>query len=83
MSLEAAKQFLQKVEADPALRQKLDEAQGDPQTAIKLGAEMDLSFTVEDLEVAQDEVYGELSDEDLEAAAGGQGGKLPPISFPT
>jgi predicted ribosomally synthesized peptide with nif11-like leader len=81
MSLEIAKQFLKKAQQDDALYQRLSAIEGDKTAAVKLGAEFGFAFTADELQIASDELYGDLSDDDLEAAAGGQGGMRPPITF--
>jgi predicted ribosomally synthesized peptide with nif11-like leader len=82
MSLEKAKSFLNKAEEDAALREKLEALEGDGKAAVKLGAEFGFEFTAEEFAAAMDELYyGELSDDELEDAAGGQAGLRPPLDF--
>lgn len=81
MSVEAALAFLKKIETDDALRAKLAAADGRAAQAVELGKEMGLDFSVQDLQDAQDELDGELSDEDLADAAGGLGSKQMVIRF--
>jgi len=81
MSLEKAKAFLKKAEDDKDLQAKIDATQSDGKAVVKLGAGMDYEFTVEELNTAIDEMYGELSDEELASAAGGTTGKWTPIEF--
>ncbi|MBI5958199.1 MAG: Nif11-like leader peptide family natural product precursor [Chloroflexi bacterium] len=81
MPLEIAKQFLKKAQEDDALHQRLSAVEGDRAAAVKLGAELGFSFTAEELQTASDELYGDVSDDDLAAAAGGQSGLRPPIIF--
>lgn len=81
MSRDSAKQFLEKARQDEALHQKLNAIDSNPAAAVKLGAQAGFVFDEDELLAASDELYGDLSDDDLAAAAGGQGGKLPPIIF--
>ena len=81
MSLEAAKSFLQKADENDELRDKLEALGGDSKAAVKLGAEQGFQFTAEEFVDAMDELYGELSEEELEDAAGGTGGIRPDIGF--
>jgi predicted ribosomally synthesized peptide with nif11-like leader len=82
MSLEKAKSFLNKAEEDENLREKLEGLEGDGVAAVKLGAEFGFEFTVEEFNAAMDEMYyGDLSDDELEDAAGGQTGYRPPLGF--
>jgi predicted ribosomally synthesized peptide with nif11-like leader len=82
MSLEKAKSFLNKAEEDDALREKLEDLEGDSAAAVKLGAEHGFEFTAEEFNAAMDEMYyGDLSDDELEDAAGGQTGYRPPLGF--
>jgi len=82
MSLEIAKEFLKKTPEQDALYQRLSSIAGDSAAAVKLGASLGYVFTVQELDAASDDLYGDLSDEDLAAAAGGLGGMRPPITFP-
>ncbi len=79
MSLNNAKSFLQKAEADAALGGKLGTLQGNAAAIIKLGADAGFSFSEDDLITAQDELYGELSDDELTGAAGGTSGFQQPV----
>jgi predicted ribosomally synthesized peptide with nif11-like leader len=82
MSLEKAKSFLNKAEEDDNLRQKLEDLEGDSAAAVRLGAEHGFEFTAEEFDAAMDELYyGELSDDELEDAAGGETGYRPPLGF--
>jgi predicted ribosomally synthesized peptide with nif11-like leader len=82
MSLEKAKSFLNKAEEDDALREKLEDLEGDSAAAVKLGAEHGFVFTAEEFNAAMDELYyGDLSDDELEDAAGGKSGYRPPLGF--
>ena len=83
MSLETAKEFLKKANADQGLMAKLTAVEGNGPAAVKLGAEQGFVFTIADLNAAMDEVFGDLSDDDLAGAAGGQGGMRPLIPFGT
>ncbi len=82
MTIETAKQFLKKAREDDALYKKLAAVEGDNAAAVKLGAAAGYVFTAKELGAASDELYGDLSDEDLAGAAGGQGGMRPPVIFP-
>lgn len=82
MSLEQAKSFLTTAEENEDLRQRLEALEGDGEAAVALGAEQGFEFTAEEFIAAMDEVYyGDLSDDELEDAAGGQTGLRPPLSF--
>ncbi len=81
MSLENAKAFLKKVEADHDLYARLAKMEGDSAAAVKLASELGFTFSADDLITANDDLYGELSDDELESAAGGLGGKYPPLIF--
>jgi predicted ribosomally synthesized peptide with nif11-like leader len=81
MSLEAAKSFLQKADENDELRDKLEALGGDSDAAVKLGAAQGFQFTADEFVDAMDELYGDLSDDELENAAGGTGGIRPKIEF--
>ena len=81
MSLENAKAFLNKVNDDAEFYDKLAALSGNSQAAVELGASMGFVFTTEELIAATDEVFGDLSDDELASAAGGLGGMRPPIRF--
>lgn len=81
MPLDNAKAFLQQAEADQALRAKIDATGSDGKAVVMIGSEKGFEFTVEELNAAIDELYGELSDEELASAAGGTSGKWTPITF--
>ncbi len=82
MSLVKAMSFLNKAEDDDALREKLEALEGDSAAAVKLGAEHGFEFTAEEFDAAMDELYyGDLSDDELEDSADGQGGSRPPLGF--
>ncbi len=82
MSLVKAMSFLNKAEEDDALRERLEALEGDSAAAVKLGAENGFEFTAEEFDAAMDELYyGNLSDDELEDSAGGQGGLRPPLGF--
>jgi predicted ribosomally synthesized peptide with nif11-like leader len=81
MSAEKAKAFLKKAQDDQALQAKIDATQSNGKAVVKLGASLGYEFTVEELNMAIDELYGELSDEELASAAGGTTGKWTPIEF--
>ncbi len=69
MSEEQLKAFLEKVKSDTNLQEKLKEA-GSPEAAIEIAKEAGFSITAEDIQSAT----VELSDEELEGAAGGLAG---------
>jgi len=81
MSLENAKTFLKKVETDHDLYKKLARMEGDSAAAAKLANELGFTLTADDLIAANEELHGDLSDDELESAAGGLGGKYPPRVF--
>lgn len=82
MSVEAVKAFVEKVKADPDLRDELLVIQSEDKDAVlaevvRVASEAGFGFDAEDYEEAAQEMaqarhaVGELSDEDLDAAAGG------------
>ena len=66
MSEEQLKAFLEKVKADTSLQEKL-KAAADSDAVLAIAKDADFSISADDLKKAQSEV----SDEELEAAAGG------------
>ena len=82
MSLENAKQFLQKAASDTNLNARLTSGELDADAAVALGAEMGLAFNVDDLSIALDELYGDLSEEELEGTTGAGGGIQGTIRIP-
>lgn len=82
MSLEIAKEFLKKAHEQDDLYQQLAAIAGNSAAAVTLGASLGYTFTVPELEAASEELYGDLSDDDLAAAAGGLGDMRPQIPFP-
>ena len=66
MSEEQLKAFLEKVKADTSLKEKLKAAS--PEAVIEIAKEAGFLITAEDMQSATIE----LSDEELEGAAGGQ-----------
>ena len=82
MSIEAVRAFMGKVKADPDLQEKLEAIEGDKDATlaevVHIASEAGFSFTVEDydaavLDMAQARhAAGDLSDEELDAVAGGQ-----------
>ena len=68
MSEEQLKAFLEKLKADTSLQEKL-KAAGSNEAAIEIAKEAGFSITAED--IMQSSTV-ELSDEELEGAAGGQ-----------
>lgn len=81
MSLKDAKAFLKKVGEDAALRAKIEPSVDDGAAAVKSGAEHGFVFTADEFLAAYDEAFGELSDEELNDAAGGLGGIKPKLDF--
>ena len=70
MSEEQLKAFLEKVKADTSLQEKL-KAAASPEAAIEIAKEAGFSITAEDIQSMQSPTV-ELSDVELEGAAGGQ-----------
>ena len=70
MSEEQLKTFLEKVKADTSLQEKL-KAAGSNEAAIEIAKVAGFAITAEDIQSMQSK-SGELSDEELEGAAGGQ-----------
>ena len=71
MSEEQLKAFLEKVKGDTSLQEKL-KAASTPEAAIEIAKEAGFAITAEDIQSMQS-ATAELSDEELEAAAGGCG----------
>ena len=69
MSEEQLKAFLEKVKGDTSLQEKL-KAAGSPDAAIEIAKEAGFAITAEDIQSMQSATV-ELSDEELEGAAGG------------
>ena len=69
MSEEQFNAFLEKVKADTSLQDKL-KAAASPEAAIEIARAAGFSITAEDIQSAQSATV-ELSDEELEGAAGG------------
>ena len=67
MSEEQLNAFLEKVKADTSLQEKLKTA-ASPEAAIEIAKDAGFSITAEDIQSMQSR---ELSDEELEEAAGG------------
>ena len=72
MSEEQLNAFLEKVKGDTSLQEKLNAATT-PGSAVEIAKEAGFSITSEDIQSMQSETV-ELSDEDLEGAAGGAEG---------
>ena len=70
MSEEQLKAFLEKVKGDTSLQEKLNGA-ADADAVVEIAKEAGFSITAEDI---QSMPVKELSDEELEEAAGGNGG---------
>ncbi|MDC3044258.1 Nif11-like leader peptide family natural product precursor [bacterium] len=68
MSEEQLNAFLEKVKSDTELQEKL-KAAASPEAAIEIAKDAGFSITAEDIQSMQSR---ELSDEDLEGAAGGR-----------
>ena len=69
MSEEQLKAFLEKVKSDTSLQEKLNGA-ADADTVVEIAKEAGFSITAEDIQSMQSATV-ELSDEELEGAAGG------------
>ena len=72
MSEEQLKAFLEKVKADTSLQEKLNEA-ADADAVVEIAKEAGFSITAEDMQSST----VELSDEELEGAAGGRRAPTP------
>ena len=70
MSEEQLKAFLEKVKGDTSLQEKLNAA-ASPDGAVEIAKEAGFSITAEDIQSMQSTTI-ELSDDELEGAAGGQ-----------
>ena len=73
MSEEQLKAFLEKVKGDTSLQEKLKSA-GSNEAGIEIAKDAGFSITVEDIQ-SMKSATAELSDEELETAAGG--GRFP------
>ena len=71
MSEEQLKAFLEKVKADTSLQEKL-KAAASPEAAMEIAKAAGFAITTEDIQSMQSSTI-ELSDEELEGAAGGYG----------
>ena len=69
MSEEQLKTFLEKVKADTSLQEKL-KAAASPEAGLEIAKEAGFSITSEDIQTMQS-ATGEVSDRELEEAAGG------------
>ena len=69
MSKEQLKAFIEKAKADTSLQDKL-KAASTPEAAIDIAKEAGFAITAEDIQSMQSTV--ELSDEELDGAAGGR-----------
>ena len=67
MSEEQLKAFWEAIQSDPALQQKL-QGVTDPASIVEIAKEAGFTVSAEELQKAQEE----LSDDDLDAAAGGR-----------
>ena len=72
MSEEQLKAFLEKVKADTSLQEKLNGA-ADADAVAEIAKEAGFAITAEDIQSMQS-APGEVSDEELEGAAGGRWG---------
>ena len=77
MSEEQLKAFLENVKADASLQEKLNGAE-DTDAVVEIAKEAGFSITAEDIQSMQSATV-ELSDEELEGAAGGAGIVLPDV----
>ena len=69
MSKEQLKAFLEKVKSDSSLQEKL-KAAGSPEAVVEIAKAAGFAITAEDIQSMQSATV-ELSDEELEGAAGG------------
>ena len=69
MSEEQLKAFLEKVKGDTSLQEKL-KAAASPEAALQIAKDAGFAITAEDIQSMQSSTV-ELSDEELEGAAGG------------
>ena len=69
MSEEQLKAFLEKVKGDTSLKEKLNEA-ASPEAAMEIAKDAGFAITAEDIQSMQSATV-EVSDEELEGAAGG------------
>ena len=74
MSEEQLNAFLEKVNGDTSLQEKL-KAAASPEAAIEIAKEAGFAITAEDIQSMQSATV-ELSDEELEGAAGGMRGGM-------
>ena len=70
MSEEQLNAFLEKVKSDTSLQQKLTKSAASPEAAVEIAKDAGFSITAEDIQSMQSATV-ELSDEELEGAAGG------------
>ena len=70
MSEEQLKAFLEKVQGDTSLQEKLNAA-ASPEAALEIVNDAGFSITAEDIQSMQS-APGEVSDEELEGASGGR-----------
>ena len=83
MSEEQLNAFLEKVKADTSLQEKLKEA-GSNEAALEIAKEAGFAITAEDIQSTQSATV-ELSDKELEGAAGGSADgcfQIPPLKDP-
>jgi predicted ribosomally synthesized peptide with nif11-like leader len=70
MSVQQAKDFLKKMASDPELLKSLEAAPND-EARQEIAKKLGFAFTKDDIRAVANEYKGELSDQDLEAVAGG------------
>ena len=73
MSDEQLNAFLEKVKGDTSLQERLEGA-ASPEAGIEIAKDAGFSITAEDIQSMQS-ATGEVSDEELEGAAGGRVGR--------
>ena len=76
MSEEQLNAFLEKVKSDTSLQEKLSAA-ASPEAALQIAKEAGFAITAEDIQSMQSATV-ELSDDELEGAAGGMSGWFSP-----
>ena len=61
----AARQFLMELEFNRRLQRALENAAWNPEAAVAIASDEGYFFSVEDLEVALDEIYGEMREQEM------------------
>lgn len=69
MRVAAARQFLRELEYNRRLQRALENVAWNPEATIAIAADEGYFFRVEDLEIALDEIYSEMRDQELRFAA--------------